>query len=72
LEGNSTQNIHTLSKMVESAQESGDAALRSLTIHVNGGQAVIAIPEPEKQKRESVMAGETINVALDPCAYPEL
>ena len=55
LEGNSTQNIHTLSKMVESAQESGDAALRSLTIHVNGSQAAIAIatPQPEKTKKEN-------------------
>jgi predicted transcriptional regulator len=53
LEGNSTQNIHTLSKMIESAQESGDNALRSLTIHVNGGQARSRSrpPEPEKTKK---------------------
>jgi transcriptional regulator with XRE-family HTH domain len=55
LEGNSTQNIHTLSKMIESAQESGDNALRSLTIHVNGGQAAIAIATPRagKNKKEN-------------------
>ena len=55
LEGNSMQNIHTLSKMVESAQESGDAALRSLTINVHGGQVAIAIstPQPEKTKKEN-------------------
>jgi hypothetical protein len=53
LEGNSTQNIHTLSKIVESAQESGDDALRSLTINVNGGQAAIAVSTPQpKIKKE--------------------
>jgi hypothetical protein len=55
LEGNSTQNIHTLSKIVESAQESGDHALRSLTINVNGGQSGIAISAPQpKTKKENV------------------
>jgi hypothetical protein len=32
LEGNSTQNIHTLSKVIESAQDSGDNALRAMTL----------------------------------------
>jgi hypothetical protein len=50
--GNSTQNIHTLSKIVESVQESGDDALRSLTINVNGGQAAIAISAPQPKTKE--------------------
>src|SRR5688572_2918419 len=35
LEGNSTHNIHTLTKVIESAQDSGDNALRSMTIAIN-------------------------------------
>jgi hypothetical protein len=52
LEGNSTQNIHTLSKIVESAQESGDHALRSLTINVNGGQSAIVISAPQTKTKK--------------------
>jgi histidinol dehydrogenase len=56
LEGNSTQNIHTLSKIIESAQESGDNALRQITININHpGQTAIAISaqQPEKGKKIS-------------------
>jgi hypothetical protein len=36
LEGNSTQNIHTLSKVIESAQESGDNASKGqISPHAN-------------------------------------
>jgi hypothetical protein len=53
LEGNSTQNIHTLSKVIESAQESGDNTLRSMNITVNqpNGMTAIAI-SPTTTKRD--------------------
>jgi hypothetical protein len=56
LEGNSTANIHTLSKVIESAQESGDNALRQVTININHpSQTAIAISaqQPEKGKKIS-------------------
>jgi hypothetical protein len=55
LEGNSTQNIHMLSKIIESAQESGDKALRQVTIINHPGQTAIAISaqQPEKGKKIS-------------------
>jgi hypothetical protein len=57
LEGNSTQNIHTLSKVIESAQDSGDNALRAMNITINPPNGVTAIAisaqQPEKGKKIS-------------------
>jgi hypothetical protein len=54
LEGNSTQNIHTLSKVIEAAQESGDNALRSMSITINqpNGATAVAI-SPQISKKEN-------------------
>jgi hypothetical protein len=53
LEGNSTQNIHTLSKFIESAQESGDNALRAMNVTINqpNGTTAIAISSPQPSKK---------------------
>jgi hypothetical protein len=57
LEGNSTANIHTLSKVIESAQDSGDDALRAMNITINRPNGVTAIAistqQPEKGKKIS-------------------